>query len=55
MPVKKDMEMGGLTKKVRGSFHPGNKEKKKEVRDNSAKCYEIHFEYYGDNPQCSQK
>ena len=46
----------GLAIKLRGGLHPGNKEmKNEEVKKDSAKCYEIHFEYYGENDQCLQK
>ena len=46
----------GLSIKLRGGLHPGGKEmKKEEVKKDSARCYEIHFEYYGNNNQCLQK
>ena len=42
--------------KLRGGLHPGDKEMKKDdIKKESGKCYEFHFEYYGSNDQCLQK
>ena len=46
----------GLAIKLRGGLHPGNKEMKKDdIKKESGKCYEFHFEYNGSNDQCLQK
>jgi len=46
----------GLSIKLRGGLHPGEKEMKKDdIKKESGKCYEFHFEYYGGNDQCLQK
>ena len=46
----------GLAIKLRGGLHPGDKEMKKDdIKKESGKCYEFHFEYYGNNDQCLQK
>ena len=46
----------GLAIKLRGGLHPGNKEMKDpDIKMESGKCYEFHFEYYGNNDQCLQK
>jgi hypothetical protein len=46
----------GLAIKLRGGLHPGNKEMQKEdIKKESGKCYEFHFEYNGSNDQCLQK
>ena len=46
----------GLAIKLRGGLHPGDKEmEKSDVEKESGKCYEFHFEYYGNNDQCLQK
>jgi len=46
----------GLAIKLRGGLHPGSEEMKKdEIKKESGKCYEFHFEYNGSNDQCLQK
>jgi hypothetical protein len=46
----------GLAIKLRGGLHPGNEEMKKDdIKKESGKCYEFHFEYNGSNDQCLQK
>ena len=46
----------GLAIKLRGGLHPGNKEMKDpDIKKESGKCYEFHFEYNGNNDQCLQK
>jgi hypothetical protein len=46
----------GLAIKVRGGLHPGIEEMKNDdIKKESGKCYEFHFEYNGGNDQCLQK
>jgi hypothetical protein len=46
----------GLAIKLRGGLHPGGGEMKKDdIKNESGKCYEFHFEYNGSNDQCLQK
>ena len=46
----------GLAIKLRGGLHPGDKEMKKDdIKKESGKCYEFHFEYYGSNDQVFAK
>ena len=46
----------GLAIKLRGGLHPGSEEMKKDdIKRESGKCYEFHFEYNGSNDQCLQK